>query len=78
MIDRYTPVTRERKASQPNTNASNPGTNTTIASANQNVSKPCQYHGRVSQFRNTMKSGRFGLPYTPRAPIWRMRYMPIA
>ena len=25
MIDRYTPVTRERNASQPNTNASSPG-----------------------------------------------------
>ena len=37
MIDKYTPVTRERKASQPKTKASNPGTNTTI---NQNTLLP--------------------------------------
>ena len=71
-------MTRERNASQPNTNASAPGTSATITAANQNWSKPYQNHGSASQFRNTMKSGSSGWPYTPRVPIWRMRYIPIA
>ena len=78
MIDRYTPVTRERNASHPNANASAPGASATIAIANQNRSKPYQNHGSSVQFRNTMKSGRIGCPYTPRVPIWRIRYIPIA
>jgi hypothetical protein len=35
-MDRYTPVTRDLKANQPNTNANNPGTKITIIIANQN------------------------------------------
>ena len=62
MIDRYTPVTRERNASQPKQKASRPGTTSTISAANQNMSKPYQYQGSFCQFRNTMKSGRIGLP----------------
>ena len=62
MIDRYTPVTRERNASQPNTNASRPGTSKIISAANQNWSKPCQYQGSSLQLRKTMKSGSSGLP----------------
>ena len=46
MIDRYTPVTRERNASQPNTRASTPGTSTTMIIAKGNQLKPYQYHGR--------------------------------
>ena len=68
---------RLRKANQPKTRASSPGTSTTIAAANAKLSKPCQYQGRESQFRNTMKSGSSGFPYTPRSPIWRIRYMPM-
>jgi hypothetical protein len=33
MIEKYTPVTRERKASQPKTSASRPGTATIASSA---------------------------------------------
>jgi len=78
MIDRYTPVTRERNANQPKASASAAGTTITISMANQNMSKPCQNQGSCFQFRNTMKSGRIGSPYTPRGPIWRIRYMPMA
>ena len=78
MIERYTPVTRERNASQPNTNASAAGTSAIIASANQKWLNPSQNHGSFFQLRKTMKSGRIGSPYTPRRPIWRMRYMPMA
>ncbi len=78
MMDRYTPVTRERKANQPKAKASRPGTSITISMANQNWSKPCQYQGSSCQLRNTMKSGNSGLPYTPRSPIWRIRYIPMA
>ena len=53
---------RERKASQPNTKASAPGTSTTISAAKRKLSKPYQYQGSSFQFRNTMKSGRTGLP----------------
>ena len=49
-----------------------------MSSANQKRSKPYQNHGSAFQFRNTMKSGRTGSPYTPRGPIWRIRYMPMA
>ena len=69
MIDRYTPVTRDRNASQPNTSASRPGTMTTMAIAHQKWLNPVQNHGSSVQFRNTMKSGSSGLPYTPRVPI---------
>ncbi len=78
MIERYTPVTRERKANQPKTRASRPGISMTISAANPKCSNPCQYHGNSFQFKKTMKSGRSGFPYTPRVPIWRIRYMPIA
>ena len=78
MMERYTPETRLRKARKPNTSASTPGTSMAMMMANQAMSKPCQYQGSSFQFRNTMKSGRVGLAYTPRAPIWRIRYMPMA
>ncbi|CKZ91439.1 Uncharacterised protein [Mycobacterium tuberculosis] len=45
MMERYTPVTRERNASQPKQKAKSPGTSSTISAANQNMSKPYQYHG---------------------------------
>ena len=44
------------------TKASSPGTSITISAANQKWSKPYQYQGSSFQFRNTMKSGRIGLP----------------
>ena len=77
MMDRYTPVTRDRNASQPNTPASSAGTSSAIIMAKANQLKPSQYQGSSCQFRNTMKSGRVE-PYWPRVPIWRMRYMPMA
>ena len=78
MIDRYTPVTRLRNASQPNTAAKIAGTSIAIRMANGKKLKPCQYQGSSFQFRNTMKSGSSALPYWPRLPICRIRYMPIA
>jgi hypothetical protein len=77
MIERYTPVTRERKASQPKTTASRPGTKITIAAAQAKWSNPHQNQGNFGQLRKTMKSGSSGLPYTPRVPICRIRYMPM-
>src|SRR5437762_10523115 len=55
MIDRYTPVTRLRKANQPNTKASAPGTSSTMMAAYQKWSKKYQKTGSSFQFRNTMK-----------------------
>ena len=46
MIERYTPVTRDRKANHPNTSASRPGTSATMASAIEKWLKPCQNQGR--------------------------------
>ncbi len=78
MIEKYTPVTRDRNANQPNTSASKAGTSTIMTRANQKWLKPYQNQGSDFQFRNTMKSGSTGSPYTPLGPIWRIRYMPIA
>ena len=78
MMEKYTPVTRLRNASQPNTSAKIPGASTTINKAKGNQSNPSQYQGNSCQSRNTMKSGSNGLPYTPRSPIWRIRYIPMA
>ena len=58
MIEKYTPLMRERKAKKPNTNASTPGTSTTSASAHRKWSVPAHCHGYSFQSRNTMKSGR--------------------
>ena len=62
MMDKYTPDTRERKHSQPNTNASKPGTNSIITSAQIKYSLPSQNHGNSLQLRNTIKSGSWALP----------------
>ena len=62
MMDKYTPDTRERKHSPPNTNASKPGTNSIITSAHTKYSLPSQNHGNSLQLRNTIKSGRLALP----------------
>ena len=77
MIEKYTPLMRERNANQPNTNASSPGTSTTISSWNTKLSLKVQCQGYSFQLRNTMKSGMSAL-YWPSRPIWRIRYMPIA
>ena len=45
MIEKYTPLMRERKAKKPNTKASTPGTNTTSAMQYQKLSVIDQYHG---------------------------------
>jgi len=42
------------------------------------VIEPEPEPGSSFQLRKTMKSGSNGFPYTPRGPIWRIRYMPIA
>ena len=59
MIEKYTPLMRERKAKKPNTNASSPGTSTTSSiCATNEVSVNAQCQGNSFQSRNTMKSGR--------------------
>ena len=45
-IDRYTPVTRLRNASQPKTNANSPGTSTTKASCSTKLSAKAQISGK--------------------------------
>src|ERR1700753_3818693 len=45
MIEKYTPLMRERNAKKPNTSASTPGTSSAISAANAKLSKPCQYQG---------------------------------
>ncbi len=77
MMEKYTPLMRERKAKKPNTKASSPGTATTRKADQRRESVPSQYHGSSFQSRNTMKSGR-SLLYTPSRPICRIRYMPKA
>ncbi len=46
MIEKYTPVTRDRNANHPNTSASKPGTSTIMRSANGKWLKPYQNQGR--------------------------------
>ena len=58
MIEKYTPLIRERNAKKPNTNASKPGTRTTSAICATKESLSAQCHGKRFQSRNTMKSGR--------------------
>src|SRR4029453_19460862 len=58
MIEKYTPLMRERNAKKPNTNARMPGTSTTSSAAYQKGSVKLQYQGEAFQSRNTMKSGR--------------------
>ena len=77
MIEKYTPLIRERNAKKPNTSASTPGTSSAISIANVKWSKPCQYQGSSFQSRNTMKSGS-SQRYTPSLPMARIRYMPMA
>ncbi len=57
MIEKYTPLMRERKANQPNTKATSPGSATTRNSAHSRESEPAQYQGNSFQSRKTMKSG---------------------
>ena len=76
MIEKYTPLMRERKANQPNTNATPPGTSTTSSICAMKDSDSAHCQGNSFQFRNTMKSG-MGKRYWPSLPIWRIRYMPI-
>jgi len=58
MMEKYTPLMRERNANQPNTSASSPGTATTSTSVAMKLSDSAQCQGSVFQSRNTMKSGR--------------------
>ncbi len=58
MIEKYTPLMRERNAKKPKISATSPGTSTTSIAAYQKWSVKLQYHGYFFQSRNTMKSGR--------------------
>ncbi len=58
MMEKYTPLMRERKANQPNTKASTPGTASTRMTVATKLSDSAQCHGYSFQSRNTMKSGR--------------------
>ncbi len=58
MMEKYTPLMRERNANQPNTPETTAGTATTRIIWNTNDALPAQVQGIVFQSRNTMKSGR--------------------
>src|SRR5258706_7688690 len=77
MIEKYTPLMRERNAKKPNTSASSAGTRITSATHHRKLSELVQYQGNFFQSRNTMKSGRSDWYWHSR-PIWRIRYMPNA
>ncbi|MNL71753.1 hypothetical protein D3C87_1969610 [compost metagenome] len=72
MIEKYTPLIRERKAKKPNTNASNPGASTTRHKVQRKLLVPVQNHGSSVHDRNVMNAGK------PSPEAWRIRYMPIA
>jgi hypothetical protein len=48
MMEKYTPLMRERKAKKPNTSANRPGTRTTSAALHRKYSDPVQNQGRPS------------------------------
>ena len=58
MIEKYTPLMRERKANQPNTKATAAGTSTMRISVAAKLSDSSQCQGSSFQSRKTMKSGR--------------------
>ena len=72
MIEKYTPLIRERKAKKPKTKASTPGTSTTRHMAQRKLDVPYQYQGSSFQARKLMNAGR------PSPALWRIRYMPMA
>ncbi len=72
MIEKYTPLIRERKAKKPNTSASRPGASTTRHSAQRKLEVPYQYQGSSLQARKLIKAG------SPSPADWRIRYMPMA
>lgn len=72
MIEKYTPLIRERKAKKPNINASSPGARTTRHKAQRKLSVPVQYQGNSVHDRNVMNAGK------PSPAAWRIRYMPMA
>ena len=57
MMEKYTPLIRERNAKKPNTSATSPGAATTRNSVAKKLSDRAQCHGKVFQSRKTMKSG---------------------
>ena len=57
MIEKYTPLMRERKAKKPKINATSAGSSSTLATATRKLSLPAQYQGSSFQSRKTMKSG---------------------
>ncbi|MNQ16216.1 hypothetical protein D3C85_292120 [compost metagenome] len=58
MIEKYTPLIRERKAKKPNTSASNPGASTTRHIAQRKLLVPVQYHGNSLHDRKVMNAGK--------------------
>ncbi len=72
MIEKYTPLIRERKAKKPNTRASRPGASTTRHRAQRKLLVPYQYQGSSLQARKLMKAGK------PSPALSRIRYMPMA
>ena len=62
MMDKYTPLTRERNANVPKMKANKPGPAKTNKIITKALSEPAQYQGNSVQFKNTIKSGSSGLP----------------
>ncbi|SQF89263.1 Uncharacterised protein [Pseudomonas fluorescens] len=57
MIEKYTPLIRERKAKNPNTRASKPGASTTRHRAQRKCSVPIQYQGSSVHDKKVMNAG---------------------
>src|SRR5471032_501233 len=72
MIEKYTPLIRERKAKNPNTIANKPGANTTRHMAQRKWLVPVQYHGNSVHDKKVMNAG------SSSPDAWRIKYMPIA
>ena len=72
MMEKYTPLMRERKANQPNTKATRPGTAKIRMKVAIKLSDSAQNQGSSFHARNVMKAGSASGPAD-----WRLRYMPI-
>ncbi|MCY1432459.1 hypothetical protein D9M71_484590 [compost metagenome] len=72
MIEKYTPLIRDRKAKKPNTRASNPGASIARHKAQRKCWVPAQYQGSSVQDKKVMNAGK------PSPAASRIKYMPMA
>ena len=77
MIEKYTPLMRERKAKKPNTKASRPGTSTHQQHLRDEAVAQRPVPGEFLPVQEDHEVGQVRLRYWPSRPIWRIRYMPM-